>query len=376
MANMACHNVTLGEYWMPRRRDEGPNPEILTEIGVEVSKGALLKAALELDVFSRIAAGQHTLPALLKATLWNERGTRILLDALANVGLLNKTESEYLLSPTVEAFLVRGKSSFLGESFIALTLNWEARGQIAKAVRTGKGLRAIFAEQNADLWAALSSAALVTWEKDLEHANALWDKILPTPDTIRTGSPATGVRLLDIGCGSGYKSFALLRRDVTARAALLDFAPVLAVAEQLANTLGVRERVEFRAGDFHTLDWGRQSFDLVLLSHITQFLSTERNIGLLRRAYEALVWEGRVVIQTVIANDERKGPGLAPLYGLETLLWSMAGDVYTVTEYRGMLEAAGFYQVQEYADASGLMSAARLPPPPPPPPSATIAPDD
>ncbi len=51
------------------------------------------------------------------------------------------------------------------------------------------------------------------------------------------------------------------------------------------------------------------------------------------------------------------------------------GDLYTATEYRGMLEAAGFFEVKLVGDKPGLVTARRIPPPPPLPPSPTIAPD-
>ncbi len=84
---------------------------------------------------------------------------------------------------------------------------------------------------------------------------------------------------------------------------------------------------------------------------------------------------GRIVLCATMADDDRKGPDSVPLFGLDLLIASADGDIYTVTEYRGMLEAAGFFEVKPMGDKPGVFTARRLPPPPPPPPSATVAPD-
>ena len=46
--------------------------------------------------------------------------------------------------------------------------------------------------------------------------------------------------------------------------------------------------------------------------------------------------------------------------GIEMLLFSLDGDVYTLAEYRGMLEAVGFSEVTSHKDDWGLISARRV----------------
>ena len=64
-------------------------------------------------------------------------------------------------------------------------------------------------------------------------------------------------------------------------------------------------------------------------------------------------------------REARRGPGSIPLHGLDVLLSSAEGDIYTTTEYRGMLEAAGFFQVEAVKDEPALMQARRQAPPAP-----------
>src|SRR3954449_9258853 len=72
----------------------------------------MLKAAIELDLFTAIAEGANTTEALAKRTASSERGIRILCDALATHGFLlknysDKAPSTYTLPDDTAMFLNR-----------------------------------------------------------------------------------------------------------------------------------------------------------------------------------------------------------------------------------------------------------------------------
>src|SRR6476620_4352934 len=105
----------------------------LDELTTSVRKAAALKAALELDVFSRIAEGNFSLPAFSRVTGFSERAARLLLDALSNIGYRVRTDFEHNLSLTAETFLVKGKPEYLGDVLLGQWA-WDARGNTARAV--------------------------------------------------------------------------------------------------------------------------------------------------------------------------------------------------------------------------------------------------
>lgn len=53
--------------------------------------------------------GSASLPELAQATGCHERGLAVLLDALCPLGLLDRDASGYRLTPTADAYLVRGR---------------------------------------------------------------------------------------------------------------------------------------------------------------------------------------------------------------------------------------------------------------------------
>ncbi len=342
---------------MPRRAtrvDDFPNRDVLDDIAFGLRKATVLKAAVELEIFTRIAEGHRTVPALARINGLNERGVRILLDGLVFEGLLTKQHGEYKLSPTAEAFLVKGKPAYFGDAALG-DFAWDARGQLSRTVRTGKPtLPPAFGEAAEPLWSGIAAANLVDWQRQLADANALWDKIGVTPEN---GKP---FRVLDVASGPGITGFALAKKIPNVRLTSLDRPMVLTYAKQIAEAMEITSQVNFVVGDALNLELKPGSFDLVLFGNITSYLSPEQNIGMLRQAFEALVANGRVVINAPVADEEHKGPGEVAMAGIELLVSSPEGDVYTFVEYRGMLETAGFSEVTGYKDDWGLIGARRI----------------
>ena len=71
---------------------EPPSLDMIHDIEDGVWKATVLKAALELDVFTTIAKGHYTLKDIVAATQCSERGMRILLDALCSLQALRHHE--------------------------------------------------------------------------------------------------------------------------------------------------------------------------------------------------------------------------------------------------------------------------------------------
>src|SRR2546421_12737451 len=98
-----------------------------------------LKAAIELNLFTAIAAGHETAADIAKSCAASERGTRILCDYLTVIGFLTKQDARYQLTPDSAAFLNRNSPAYIGSAidFLLSPLLLAGFKETAAAVRKG-----------------------------------------------------------------------------------------------------------------------------------------------------------------------------------------------------------------------------------------------
>jgi C-methyltransferase len=310
-------------------------------------KAAVLNAALELDVFTVIDGGRHGLDEIADSTHADKRGMQILLDALCPLGLLAKSKKGYLLTPTSEAFLVRGKPAYYGTWMLEAGLGWGARGRAAECIRTGKPVGFDASGSEADkIWASDVAPHVLVWSESAERAREMWR-------TVGVGRQTyPGARILDVACGSGVNGFALAQDDKKARVTSLDLNPkVLDVAARVAKAMGVERQVSLRRANVLDGDLGSEEYDVVLLGRILYYFQPEQVGNILRRAYRALKPGGLVVISSYVADEERCRAETALLVAFQLLIFAPWSRVYTFAEYKEMLDAQGFADVKQYGDA-------------------------
>jgi len=95
-----------------------PSLDVIDELDGWGLKYTVVRLALELDIFTTIATGHRTLEEIAAAVCASKRGARILLDALCPLGFLRKSQGVYSLTPTAEAFLVRGKPTYCVDLYL------------------------------------------------------------------------------------------------------------------------------------------------------------------------------------------------------------------------------------------------------------------
>src|ERR1051325_200387 len=96
----------------------------------------VLNASLEYDFFTHIHNGLNGYEEIARAAGTDPRATRIVLDGLIALALVAKRQGKYFLTPTSEAFLVRGKPAYMGDfRHVALAL-WDGMGQLKQTLKT------------------------------------------------------------------------------------------------------------------------------------------------------------------------------------------------------------------------------------------------
>lgn len=129
---------------MPLKQSgSGPSPLQTFENMLPLAwSGLALAAAVELDLFSHIAAGKTSAEQVAEAAGASEHGARRLLDALCGMGYLKKSGRSYKLQPSAAEHLVRGKPLYMGDAAIMGKMMMGQWSMLADVVKSGRPLQA------------------------------------------------------------------------------------------------------------------------------------------------------------------------------------------------------------------------------------------
>lgn len=293
-----------------------------------------LKTAMELDIFEVIAQGYRRVEDIARAIDCNVRGMSVLLDALCARELLDKANGEYQLTPTSETYLIRSGRGYC----IPIYLAWlQARENFTNFVRTGKSTLDLMSPQAEELWVSYAAPDRLRWPEFVETVRKRWT------DSNMLERIGSGAHILDLGCGSGFKSFTLLQMDPTAQVTGVDSPKVLEITAEVAEAMGVASRVSLQNGDVDR-ELPENTFDMVLIGSLLHYFEPDSAIEILKSAHRALKPNGIMVLYAKPADEERKAD-LTLLSMIDICNCSPRGQHYTLSEYSGLLEAAGFRNV-------------------------------
>ncbi|MBP1597876.1 MAG: Acetylserotonin O-methyltransferase [Acidobacteria bacterium] len=292
----------------------------------------VILTGIELDVFTAIGAGATALD-VARSRSTDVRGTEMLLNALVALGLLEKTGAAFRNSQAAAQFLA-GDSPRCARTALLHTVHlWDRWSTLTECVRTGT---AVLQDEIKDRGEAWTEAFIAAMDRNARER---------APAVVRAVG-AEGVRtMLDVGGGSAAYSISFAEAAPGLEAVVLDLPGVVPIAQGHVERAGLDGRVRIRAGDLRTDPLGRQDYELVLVSAICHMLGPAENRDLIARSFSALKPGGRIAIQDFILEPDKTSPRQAAMFSLNMLVGTEAGASYSVDEYTGWLEGAGFHKV-------------------------------
>jgi len=322
------------------------DPAPLMQMSFSFAASRILSTAVQLNIFSSIAGGARTAAEIARVAQSSERGTRMLLDALRGFELVSKHKEDYALSPLAAKFLVRDSPDYLG-AFLENDEHWEGWSKLPEAVRSGKPIHSVFDPTEAERFFSVLT-------RTLHVQNRLPSQRLA--NMLGAGSKYRGLRVLDVGCGSGVWGIAIAEADSDARITAQDLPKVLEQAQKYLDQHGIANRYDFLPGDLHKVEFPAGKYDLAMLGHIVHGDSEVAARQLFKRLQASLKPGGRLAIIDMIPNDERSGPPFPLIFALNMLVHTEGGNTYTFSEYKSWLIEAGFSNVEigDFGDRSGV----------------------
>jgi len=314
----------------------GPTPDKVMQLVTGAWAASILGAAARHGLFTALEENPDTAAGLAKRAGISPRGAQALLEGLTGLGMLTLRDGKYQNTPEASAFLVKGKSGYLGalaEVFLEDFGTWQ---KLPDAAKTGLPT-AVNTTDFADnpFWHVLVTAIAPL---SFPVARMIADRL-----SLATAGPVTW---LDVGGGSGVWSAAWLGANNQAIGYQLDWPNVNAIAREFVAKFGVADRFKTIDGDFHTTDFGAAKYDFAIYSHIAHHESPSENTAVFRKLRKALKPGGTLVVNDFVLGDDRTGNPFAMMFAAQMLLVTKEGFTYRQSDYRTWLGDAGFKSVE------------------------------
>ena len=282
----------------------------------------LLRTARETGLIGELRDGQRTLDQLCEKLSLNERSLVLFLDGLIAIGIVEKYEEDHALSRA--GHLLCQYDDDLGDA------SWQKLSGLVqgKHDRSANDDQKQFNHLAATQWAHTASA--------IQAAEIL--------DIGGEGEPS-GIRILDLGCGSAVWSCAMAYRDPKSTITAVDVPAAIQAARATADSIEMGDRFLTLEGSPEDVEIPSESFDLVILAQRMSCLDQGTANRLLRKAASAAAPSGRVVVVDLFRGPA--DPSLAEsLEALKLDLETRGGYIRSLEGIQQNLVESGLGNVQ------------------------------
>jgi len=303
-----------------------------------------LLVANRLGVFRTLADGPRSAEAVAAALGLAPRPTALLLKACVGLGLLEEDARGFRNHPASQLFLVPGSEAFLGNALRYADDMWDGWSRLDAALAGGSPPVAPETYTGGD-------------DARTRHfVYGMHGRALGVGQALVSLVDLAGRRrLLDVGGGPGTYSALLTRAWPDLRATVLDLPEVVALAGEILASMRADDRVATLAGDYGTTPFPARN-DTVLMSGIFHRETEATCRELIRRAREALVPGGLLIVADVFTERGGATPAFAALFGLNMMLSAPDGGVHADADVAAWMTEAGFAAVERKPFPSPMKS--------------------
>lgn len=312
-----------------------PQPDRLLQLINGYWATGVISAAVELSVFDHLDGGARSAAELASLAGVSVRGAQTLLDGLVSIGLVEVNGVTYQNTIEASVYLVTGTRHCLADFARLKSRHMAALTDLPEVVRAGGPLEGSVVEvADNPHWESLVIALAAQSVPAAEIAAVL------------LGIADMGeMSILDVGGGSGVYSIRFLECNPLARATQVDWAPINAIARRQLDEAGLSDRFDTIDSDFHTVDLGRERFDVAVYSHIAHQEGPDANVEMFTKMRRALRPGGALVICDYVVDDDRTRPAFPLMFAAEMLLKSPHGSTWRRKDYCEWLARAGLAHV-------------------------------
>ncbi|MCQ2389580.1 MAG: acetylserotonin O-methyltransferase, partial [Kiritimatiellae bacterium] len=304
---------------------------------------AVLFAAIDAGVFAAVERTDGSLDALAAATGSDVRGLRLLLDACVAEELLEKRDGRYANTAAGKMALVPGGPADLTKAIRYNRDVYPAWGRLGEFVKTGKPAERPEIHLGEDATRTKAFAAAM-----FGRATGIGRTVVPMLGTLSG-------RVLDLAGGPGAYAILMCQANPAMTCVTVDLPAISAEARGYVEKFGLADRIECRAGDYHSDEYEREAYDAVTIFGALHQESPEAIVDVLKRARRALKPGGRVLVLDMMTDETHAAPKFSALFAVNMAITTANGWVFSDVE------------LKEYLAAAGLVPGETRPVPPPMP---------
>lgn len=290
--------------------------------------------SVKLDLYTPMGSGPKTAAEIASAIGADPENLERLLDSLVAIGLIHREGIRYANTPVVAEFLVKTSPFYMGELMLLQDEEWESWGKLEEVVRTGKP----------PVKGNIFMNRPEVGEKILRVLDRMAKRVAPSlAERIDLSGYKT---FLDVGGGAGTFSMAFCKRYPHLHGTLFDLPQTLATTQKNIDKEKMSDRITLVGGNFNR-DELPGTFDVVFLSDILHYQTSEENAALFQKLSRAANPGGLIIVKDMFLNEDVSNPGWNAIFSIHMMVYSEKGRCFSGSEIRGWLEKAGFHWVTE-----------------------------
>ncbi|MGH3889193.1 MAG: methyltransferase [Pseudonocardiaceae bacterium] len=316
-----------------------PSPHHIMQVGMGFEASKTLLSAVEVGVFTELAKSPANASTLCDRLGLHPRAVPDFFDALVAIGFLRRIDGVYHNTVETEAYLDKGKPSYLHVGSLLEMANGRLYG----------------------IWSNLTEALRTGMSQDESKSTELdtYDALYADPARLKqflasmTGiSHTANCKIAEQVSWLNYKTIADMgtaQGDLAAQVLLtnphltgigFDLPAAAPVFEEYVEDNGLQDRLRFIGGDFFVDDFPEA--DVFTFGHILHNWDLKRKKLLLKKAWQVLPKDGAVIVYDSLIDDDRSQNAFALLMSLTMLAVTDGGSGYTAAECMRWMTEAGF----------------------------------
>jgi acetylserotonin N-methyltransferase len=326
-----------------------PSPAPIIDLIEAFRRSKAMFTAASMGLFDRLQARPDSSGALAQEIGVHAGALERLLDACAALGLLDKRDGVFRLTPLAECYLSTSSpyslDGYIRYSDEVLYPMWS---HLADAVKEGTPRW----QQHYGIEGSIFGGFFRTDEAMRRFLQGMHGLGMGVSPLVASAFDLGGFRrLVDLGGATGHLTIAACERWPQLSGVVFDLPRVTPVAREMIAASPAHGRIEVVDGDFFTGEL--PPADLYSLGRILHDWSDEQCALLLRKIYDRLPADGALLVVEKLLAEDGVGPLSANLQSLNMLVVT-EGRERSLGDYTRLLESAGFVGVQGHTTGAWL----------------------